>query len=226
MGRQALAAVWFLGLLVVVALAVGSLPREVPGAAPRERNWVFGRLDNSTTFGQEFIIEQPGLSAFQVLLFAPRELGATPVTLTLFLADVPDFELASVTVPASELASDGFSEFRLPPLLAGLPASTALYAQLAVAALPAGTAITVIAGPDTYPHGDLWRNGAEVDRADLAFQPVYRQYLIEPLLPISHLAAGKPGLPGMPLFYTLVLIVFILLLFGGLPLLWRRMPYD
>lgn len=217
-----------LGILMwgaVAILGIASITTEAPGPAPTERNWVIGRLHRDQAFGQTFVAAAPELTALRVLLFAPNAERDDPVTLRLRYAAAPGPDLATVTLPMRDLARQGMTAFPLPPLrIQANPHSAAapLLFTLEAPTLPPDAGISVIAGPDTYPDGLMLIAGEARPFGDLAFQPLYRRHWIDPLLPISTLAAGKPGLPGWPPLYPLLAYGYLCLLGYGLHRLWQR----
>jgi hypothetical protein len=207
-GRRARTAALWLGLLL--ALALSSLTTDYGGPAPTQRNWVFGRLNHEHTFAQTFIASPGELVAVRLLLFANPGDRDTLVTLRLRYAEGDRSTLAVVILPVSMFDRGGWTTFEIPPLT--LTMTSSLRLDVESPTLPSNDWITVMAGPDTYPHGELFVNGMPHPVADLAFQPVYRRRWIDWLLPISRMALGKPGLLGWPPLYALLAYSFCLVL--------------
>jgi len=202
---------WVAGFLLAAGIVIagaGLLPASRTGPAPLERNWVIAQLDAEHSVAQTFTSERPGLTGLRVLLFARPVDRDDPVTLRLRYADdgiTPD--LATVTVPVHELKSNGWSTFRFPAfdvLAEPYTDAATLLLILEAPTIPRGEGINVIAGPDTYPGGRLFVADAELRFADLAFEPIYAATLLDRIMPVSILAAGKPGLFGQPGFYGLI----------------------
>jgi hypothetical protein len=216
-GRRARTTALWLGLLLVLALS--SLTTDYGGPAPTQRNWVFGRLNHEHTFAQTFIASPGELVAVRLLLFANPGDRDTPVTLRLQYTEGDRFTLAVVTLPVGMFDRSGWTTFAIPPQT--LTLTTSLQLDVESPTLPSNDWITVMAGPNTYPHGELFVNGVPHPAADLAFQPIYRRRWIDWLLPISRMALGKPGLLGWPPLYALLAYSFCLVLAHVLITFWR-----
>ncbi len=212
----------WMGLLIT--LFVSSLSTYVAGAAPRERNQVFARLDQSRVYGQTFMVEYDQLAAIRVLLFPPREPLDDLVTLRLHYPDDNLPDLAYVTLPVQSIASNGMTTFTFDPVrLQPVSDRSNLTLQFTIEAptLAIGNGITVIGGPDTYAAGQLFINGKPDQGADLAFQPLYRMRWFDRILPISRMADGKPGMLGWPPFYALLVYAYGYILFRVIVRMWQ-----
>lgn len=192
---------------LVLILGTSRITYDEPGPAPSERNWVIGRLDRSHAIGQTFTATQSELTAIRVLLFTAPNDRDDPITLRLRYADPALPDLAVVTLPLRELSHRDMSTFGFAPLrLRASPyaITTTLAFTIEAPTIAFEDGISVIAGPDTYPDGVLLHNGQAEQRADLAFQPIYRHSEIDQVLSFSSLADGKPGIFGWPPFYALL----------------------
>ena len=198
--RTAHAIAAWLGLLLVFVLSSVSTDRA--GPAPTQRNWVFGRLNREHTFGQTFVAPPGELVAVRVLLFANLGDHDDPVTLRLRYADSDLPDLAVATLPLRALDQHDWTTFKIQPLILNMTATLRLDVE-APTLLP-NDWITVIAGPDSYPGGELFVNDEPRQGADLAFQPVYRRRWMDSVLPITRMALGKRGLLGWPPVYALL----------------------
>jgi hypothetical protein len=216
-GRGARIAALWLGLLLTFALS--SLTIDHAGPAPTQRNWVFGRLNREHTFGQTFVAVPGKLVAVRMLLFTNSGDRDELVTLRLRYAEGGLPDLAVVALPLSALDRRDWTTFEIQPLT--LNVTTTLRLDVESPTLASNDWITVMAGPDTYPHGELFVDGAPRPAADLAFQPVYRPRWFDTLLPISRMAQGKPGLLGWPPFYAFLAYACCALLVSVLGRLWR-----
>jgi hypothetical protein len=201
------------GLLLVLLLS--SLTTDQAGRAPIQRAWVYGQLNQAHTFGQTFVVERDALVAVRVLLFAGPTNRDDPITLRLHYAgsDLPD--LARVTLPLRTLDRHVMTTFAIPALTQDLPPqtlTTTLRLDLEAPTLEPSDWAIVMAGPDTYPDGELFVDGKARPVADLAFQPIYRRRWFDMLLPISRMAHGKPGPLGWPQLYVLLAYIFCLAL--------------
>jgi hypothetical protein len=183
-----------------------------------QRDWVFGRLSREHTFGQTFMVERGELVAIRmVLLSAPGDHSDT-VVLRLHSAEDGLPDLAVAKMPVQALAQTDWTTFEIPPVT--ISQTTTLRLDLAAPTLTPSDWVTVIAGPDTYPDGELYADGQPNPTTDLAFQPVYRQRWFDWLLPISRMAHGKPGVLGWPPLYALLAYCFCLILALALARLW------
>jgi hypothetical protein len=221
-GRYLRSALPWIGLLLVFALS--NLTVDRAGGAPLQRNWVFGRLDSTHSYGQTFVVERDELVAVQVLLFAGPTTRDDPVTLRLRYAssDLPD--LAVVTHPLSALARQEMTVFAFAPLTFVFPpgvVTTTLRIDLEAPTLTPPDWVTVMAGPNTYSAGELFVDGMPKSGADLAFQPIYRQRWFDLVLPISRMAYGRPGLMGWPPFYAVLAYGYVVALWQALTRVWR-----
>ncbi len=221
-----LAALLLAGFGTTLALATTS--RLAPGAAQATRNWPAGPLSDGHTYGQTLRVRPEGLSAVRFWLVPPR----APQGQIALLVRLPerDLTLPPVELPAAAIGRDGALTFPLPPLPpdpARPAAPVALKLTLEPRGIPRDAAPVVVAGPDAYPDGTLLRDGRPVRAADLAFAALYRSTGFDPLLPISRIAAGRPGLLGWPPLYALAAyaVVAALALFA-LALGGRRGPAN
>lgn len=210
---------WIAGFLLAAGILIagaGLVPASKTGPAPLERNWVYTQLDAEHTIAQTFTSARPGLAGLRVLLFARPINRDDPVTLRLRYADdgvTPD--LAVVTLPVRELNSNGWTTFRFSPfdtLAAPYADAATLLLILEAPTITRGEGINVIAGPDTYAGGRLFVADEELGFADLAFEPVYAATLLDRVMPVSILAAGKPGLFGRPGFYGVICGMYLVIL--------------
>jgi hypothetical protein len=214
----------WIGMLLVYAFS--SITTDSVGSAPTRRDWVFGRLFGEHTFGQTFVLERDELVAVRVLLFANPTDREDPLTLRLRYADSALPDLAVATLPLRALSRGGMTTFAIPPLTLSFPprvVTTTLRLDLEAPTLTPLNWITVIAGPDTYPAGELFQDKIARPSADLAFQPVYRRRWFDLALPISRMAYGKPGLLGWPPFYALLAYACCVMLARLLLRLWRAL---
>ncbi len=213
-----------LGMLIV--LIASSVTVETPGTAPIRRNWVIGKLDRDHVFDQTFVVDQINFSAIRVLLLPSfNDQSDEPVILRLRTENVFAFEVASVTLPVRDLSRQGMTSFTLPAMrIRATPhtITTTLRLTLEAPTIPPAAGISVIAGPDDYPHGEAWINGQPRPDVDLAFQPIYQQRWLDRLAPISKLADGKPGLAGWPPLYALLIYGYAYIAAIGFARLWRR----
>jgi hypothetical protein len=124
------------------------------------------------------------------------------VTLRLRYAesDLPDLAVSSL--PLRALNQRDWTTFKIQPLTLNL--TTSLRLDIESPNLQQNDWITVIAGPDTYPDGELMANNVRRQSSDLAFQPVYQHRWIDDLLPISRMAQAKPGVLGWPPAYAIL----------------------
>jgi hypothetical protein len=212
-----LAAAPWLGLLLVFALS--SLTAEAAGPTPAQRNWVFGRLTHDHTFGQTFLAPPGDMVAVRVLLLANPNDYDEPVTLRLRYAEGELPDLAVSSLPMRALSRKNWATFKIQPLTLNL--TTSLRLDVAAPTLPQHDWITVIAGPDSYPNGELFVDNQRRHSADLAFQPVYQRRWIDGLLPISRMAQGKPGMLGWPPLYALLAYGCCVLLVYMMAWFWR-----
>ena len=86
------------------------------------------------------------------------------------------------------------------------PADQPLTVELNVAAPQLGPeqALTLAGGPNRYSNGPLIIDGAQDPSQDLTFVLLYRGTALDPVLPISHMAANRSGLLGWPPLYALL----------------------
>lgn len=215
--------IWFIGwikgrwlhLFPWVGLGVvflcSSITTATPGQGAPTGDWDIGTLDGEHVFGQTFIPEYPQLTAIQVHL-RPRSPDHNElVTLRLRRLEAGTPDLAVVVLPVHALAPDRMTTFAFAPLsleLSPRPGTPPLLFILEASSVGPEHGITVVAGPDTYPQGVLLANGEARDGNDLAFQPVYLRRWFDAILPITWLAAGKPGILGWPPLYALLVYVY------------------
>ncbi|HEY3227693.1 MAG TPA: hypothetical protein VGJ87_00650 [Roseiflexaceae bacterium] len=228
LGRGVRRALPWVGLLLVYILS--SLTTDSVGRAPTQRNLVFGRLSREHSFGQTFVVERDDLVALRVFLLANPTDRGDPIMLRLRYADpglpfdklanrrddsgaAPD--LAVAVLPMRALARGDYTTFAIPPLTLNFPpgvVTTTLLLDLQAPTLAPLDWVTVMAGPDTYPGGELFAGGDPRPAVDLAFQPVYRRRWFDILLPISRMAHGKPGVLGWPQLYALLAYAYCIIL--------------
>lgn len=209
----------------LLVIGISSMTVQAVGPAPSQRNWVIGKLDQSYSFGQTFVVDRPSLAGVRVLLFGPMLEGDDMLTLRLHYPDSVLPDLAAVTLPVRELSRQGMTMFAFEPLRvhrSPYTTTTTLKLTLEAPILAPEEGVSVIAGPDTYGDGMLFINDRPRPFADLAFQPVYRAHWIDPVLPVSRLADGKPGLLGWPPLYAALAYICLCLLSYGLFRLWRQ----
>jgi hypothetical protein len=212
----------WIGFLIV--LIGSSITFEVSGQGALAGNQEIGPLYRNHSFGQTFVAEYSQLTAIRVRLLPVSPERSEPVTLRLrhLAAGTPD--LVVVSMPIHAIVPADMTTFSFPPLSleSGITTITpTLEFFLETPTLAPAEGVRVIAGPDTYPHGVLLVNGEQREELDLAFQPVYLRRWIDVLLPVSHMAAGKPGILGWPPFYALLVYGYGYLLLLGLLKIWR-----
>jgi hypothetical protein len=237
LGRRVRRALPWVGLVLVYVLS--SLTTDSVGRAPTQRNLVFGRLSREHSFGQTLVVERDDLVALRVFLLANPTDREDPVMLRLRYADpglpfdklanrrddssaAPD--LAVAVLPMRALARGDYTTFAIPPLMLNSPpgvVTTTLLFDLQAPTLAPSDWITVMAGPDTYPGGELFADGDPRPAFDLAFQPIYRRHWLDILLPISRMAHGKPGVLGWPQLYALLAYAYCVVLVRVFVAVWR-----
>ncbi len=217
----------WIGALIV--LLWSSITIEVPGQGAPAGNQEIGLLYRDHSFGQTFVAEYSQLTAIRVRLLPMSPDLSEPVTLRLrhFAAGTPDLVVVSMPIDAitpMEMTTFSFSSLLLSS--GTLTITPTLELLLETPTLPPAEGVTAIAGPDTYPYGALLVNGEQREGLDLAFQPVYLRRWFDMLLPVSHMAAGKPGILGWPPFYALLVYGYGYVLLLGLIKIWRAIYHQ
>ena len=206
-----------------------SITFEVSGQGAPAGSREIGLLYRGHSFGQTFVAEYSQLTAIRVRLLPISPKRVEPVTLRLrhLAAGTPD--LVVVSMPIHAITPAEMTTFSFPPLSLESGISTitpTLELLLETPTLPPAEGVTAIAGPDTYSYGVLLVNGAQRAGLDLAFQPVYLRRWFDVLLPVSRMAAGKPGILGWPPFYALLVYGYGYVLLLGLIKIRRAIYYQ
>jgi hypothetical protein len=198
-----------LGALLL--LAAGSWTLDRPGAAAGSREQVIEILVAGGSLGQTITTEAPGLNQVRFWLRpdpqAPPSDPQTPLRLNIYYADFAGPALQRVEQPLSARTSDGAVDFRFPPLRAPsnpYVLTATLLLELSTPQLPPGEVIEVLGGPDSYPAGSAYYYAQPQPAVDLAFATTYRVRPVDIVWPISHMAAGRPGLFAWPPLYLLL----------------------
>lgn len=159
-----------------------------------------------------FAAERPGLSGLRVWLAqpAPAE-GALAVAIA--DAALPAIPLVLAEAPLSAADPDGALDLAFDPLRATssphVPTPT-LQVRLTAEGLGPGAGLAL--------RGASGQAGAG---QSVAFAPRYQARPFDALLPISAMAAGRPGLLGWPPFYALLAYAFLVALLRALWLVRR-----
>lgn len=209
-------------LLTIVALLVGpalalwlaSIDDPRAGGGQAERSWVAGYLDDDHRFGQFAALRLEGLTGIR--LWLPRPVSPGPGALILRLrtpgdsADLATAQLLVAALPAHGPATFRFAAIHgaVPPGDRPVPVILALEAR----GVDRASAVSVMAGPNNYGGGLLLRDGREIPRVDLAFEPLYAASWFDRLLPITRLARSRPGIFGWPPLYALLAYALLLIL--------------
>ena len=217
----------WVGFLIV--LIGSSITIEVSGQGAPAGNQEIGLLYRGHSFGQTFVAEYSQLMAIRVRLLPGSPDLPEPVMLRLrhLAAGTPDLVVVSMRV--QDIVSAEMTTFSFDPLSLESGSSTitpTLEFLLEAPTLRPAEGVSVIAGPDTYPHGVLLVSGTQRAELDLAFQPVYLRRWFDVLLPVSHMAAGKPGILGWPPFYALLVYGYGYVLLLGLVKIRRAIYYQ
>ncbi len=212
----------WIGLLVV--LIGSSITVEVSGQGAPDGNQKVGVLYRGHSFGQTFVAEYSQLTAIRVRLVPVASELAEPIILRLrrHAAGTPD--LVVVSMPIHDIVPAEMTTFSFAPLSLESNIATitpTLEFLLETPTLRPAEGVTGLGGLDTYPDGVLLLNGEQREALDLTFQPIYLRRWFDALLPISRMAAGKPGILGWPPFYALLVYGYGYLLLLGLIRLWR-----
>jgi hypothetical protein len=212
----------WIGFLTV--LIGSSITVEVPGQGVPDGNQEIGPLYRSHSFGQTFVAEYSQLTAIRVRLVPVVPELAEPIILRLrrHAAGTPD--LVVVSMPIHDISPMEMTTFSFAPLSLGSgisPITPTLELLLETPTLRPAEGVTGLGGLDTYPDGVLLINDEQREALDLTFQPIYLRRWFDALLPISRMAAGKPGILGWPPFYALLVYGYGYLLLLGLIRLWR-----
>lgn len=200
--------------LVFLALAAGlvlvlwasTVEELVRGPAQTERSWIAGQVFEGRQLGQSAKLRLEYLAAIRVWLLPPLAPGEGRLALQVRLAE-PGAELGTVETAVADLSSSGPTTFWLPSLRArgyGIYDLVGVQLLLDARDVSRAEAASLAAGPNIYRDGALLIDGRPLPRADMAFETLYRTTLADRVLPISRIAAGRPGLLGWPPLYALV----------------------
>jgi hypothetical protein len=210
--RLLLSVALLLGLGLVLWLAALDTPRVADGQT--DRSWVAGYLDDQHYFGQFVNLPPDGLAGIRLWLPRPVVPGTGELIVHLRSAGGgPDRATAHVAVAA--LAQHGPTDFRFTALQADPLRDrpiTPLLLVLESRGVDRANAVSIIAGHNRYSNGLLVRDGRELPRADLAFEPLYASCWLDRLLPITRIAQHRPCIFGWPPLYALLAYVLLLVL--------------
>lgn len=198
-----------LGLLGIQE-AAGNVYEEQPHVSA-----LVGELVTSTTAGQTFIAEYPGLSHVEILLatYARRNTG----TLVFHLREAADTadDLVTLTVDAAKAKDNAYNTFEFTPIRDS--ANRTFYFYLEAPEAEMGNAITVGgATEDTYSHGEAVLKGLEGHNVhDLTFRLGYDLPTMAKVnIFLEHLVANKPSLWGDKCLYISLVVAYLSLLYA------------
>lgn len=155
-----------LALLLSIALG-GCVTLNDPEVSQEYRVDVVAVLQEGETAGQTLISRRPRLNGLTLWLRPASEPDGGQVTLELYHRPEDPQPLATVSVPADELARNNQHTFRFPAQSG--PPGQAYYLLLKAE----GRAVSVLGSlEDRYPHGQAHVSGPAVD-GDLAFRQSY-----------------------------------------------------
>jgi hypothetical protein len=202
-------------LAISTALLVGpglilwltALDDPQAGAGQTVRNWPAGQLEDQHQFAQRALLRLDGLVGVRLWLVRPVMPGAGRIVLHLRPA-AGGTNLAEGQLAVSALTVRGPSVFRFTAIRTDpLAADRAVPIELLLEThgVDRASAVSVMAGPDQYKDGALLRDGREISRADLAFEPLYQASWFDRILPVTRIARARPGVFGWPPLYALLL---------------------
>jgi hypothetical protein len=195
---------WLVGVACAVALLRwGMQPGPlVPSDGQLTRGRASGLIYGDERLSQVVAVPRDGLVAVQFWLLAYRRDAPGNVVLRVAALEAPDLPLAIIAIPLRDLPATPPVTFPLPALNAA--STPALLLTLEAPTLNREHAPSVLGAGNLYGNGLLLVNGRPRIAEDLAFQLLSRPLQADQLLPISRLAAGKPGLFGWPQLYLLL----------------------
>lgn len=200
--------VWLVVGLVIPGAILWGATLDAPMVSPAQpvRNWVAGYLYADHQFGQVIPSSPHDLVGVRVWLLRPVAPRAGVLQLTIQPAG-SDVVLARASLPVAALLQDTPATFRFDPvpldrLATTKPAPTLILIR--AEGVDRSQAVSVLAGPNVYPNGALFRDGRLVNRADLAFDLLYRASWFDRLVPITAIARGRSGVLGWAPLYALL----------------------
>ena len=179
-------------------------------------NVILGELLPGACPGQTFAADAPGLYRIDVMLANYQRTNIGPLVLHVRAAPFAAADWVTVPSDMQTVADNAFHTFTFEPL--PLPAGVPAYFCLEAPTAQPGNAITLLPRQDdAYPGGRaLWPTGEPLSQAaDLTFQLYYHPAAAWAVSAgLERVAAGKPGVLGQPLTYSLLLFIVLAL---GLP---------
>jgi len=207
--------IWWLTAVVVGAalvLLAATLTVDVSGIGLPPDNGPPVFLTEGAVVAWVFPAERPGLSGFRLWLDQPTVAEAELVA-KVSHADLPAITLVETVVPLVAVEAHQTVDLRFVPLwmMESPPAlTTTLRVQLEVRMAGSQAKIGLKSGCGPAGEGRT-----------PAFLPRYQVRIFDLILPISRIAAGRPGLVGWPPLYALLAYGFIVLLLRTVLLVWQ-----
>ena len=199
-----MAALLLVGLIGAYVFARADGVSLGPHQLERDRvSWV---VFDEHTIGQVFRIDPAQMVGLRLWFTFPS--GQTNGRVTARLRSYEhNRDIASTTVPITAIVADGATDLRFGRVdVTNWPSSEPLTVELIVSTegVPEEHAIGLLGGLNRYSNGPLVIDGDQYPAEDLSFAALYQGSMFDMLLPITHLAAGRPGIFGWPPLYALL----------------------
>lgn len=202
--RERIRTLWpalpLLGAALTLLAALATWPVSGAGLQPDEATSV--ALAEGEALAWTFATERGGLSGLRVWLEQPAPATGS-LAVTIAAAELPDLPLVIAEAPLSAAGADGALDLTFDPLREGASPHE-----------PTATLQVRLVAEGLRPGASLALRGADEQR--VAFAPRYQERPFDTLLPISAIAAGRPGLLGWPPLYALLAYALLVALLRAL----------
>jgi hypothetical protein len=209
------------GLLIVFGASIWTYEQQGPPLADPERP--VATLSANQSIRQQLALDTFYLQGF--MLAVDPLVADSPLTLTLRL------QVAESGLPVLRVASQAWQpqigeqelSLRFEPLRQPLDPFTTtgqLELQLELAG-PANARVELLGGSLDPARGELYQNGETLAAVGLALRPSYQRRLLDPIWPVSAMAAGRSGILGWPPLYALLAYAVLWMFCASCIRLWR-----
>lgn len=170
-----------------------------------------GELQSDVQFGQTFVASHPDLYRIDVMMSTYGRRNTHDVIFHLKEGLDAQTDILSITFNASDVRDERWQSFTFPPIPDS--AGRSFYFYLESPASELGNAVSVMGrNDDLYPGGQGFINNHPTP-GDMTFRIFYRMSLKQKTnWVLESLSAHKPSVWGSKKFYTLLAILYVLLL--------------
>ncbi len=197
--------------LVTSLFVIGSLSWwriKFPEVAQRQADQPVGELLSSSTVGQSFYSPADGLYQIDLMFGTYGHPGTSDVILHLKRSPDATEDLVTARINSQNIENDAFNSFRFPQQR-GI-AERMLYFYLEAPGASPGNAITLYrSNGEGYRDGQAYYNDVAASN-DLTFVARYRLDPLEAVrFVLRQLSDRRPCLLGNPLFYVMLVVVYL-----------------